>query len=257
MMQAFSRPKMRTQRFSSSWISKMVGAIALGGTLFVANSALAGDLKYGEGVDAFEVGEDGKLTGDSEKNSLKKLDKIPGEDAWDLSLWASLDSGRAEGPLYIEFWQRVSGQDAIVHRHEIPDYDGSRYVLENILLEGNIGFNKDRTYTVKVLQVNSRGKDVVLAKGSLELINTGRQPEEEPEEEGDDEGEEEVDSAAQDALDSLAGPDEVMKDQSAESEAPPPAEPSKKGCAVDPEAGFSGLAILMLAGLAFGRRRED
>lgn len=243
----------------SRYIPKFFGALALG-TLLVSTPAWAGEFKFGEGPGSLDIDDNGKLTSEGRKAAISQLDKIPGEDAWDLNLWVSLDSGRAEGPLYIEFWQKVQGQDAQVFRHDIDDYDGRRYVLVNIVLEGNVGFNKDRTYTVKAVQVNSRGKDLVLAKGSLELINTGRQPEPEPEQEGDEEegGEEdERDSLSQDELDSLAGPDDEMADQSAEPEqAPPPVEPSKKGCAVDADGGFSGLAVLLLAGIAL-RRRED
>lgn len=244
---------MRTPR---NWLKRIAAATGLAVAL-MATPALAGDLKYGEGVGSLEVDEDGKLTGGK---SVKELDKIPGEDAWDLSLWASLDGGRAEGPLYIEFWQKVQGQEAIVHRHEMDDYDGRRYVLVNILLEGNVGFNKDRTYKVKLLQVNSRGKDVVLATGSLKLINTGRQPEEEEPAKGEEGEEEEYESQAQDERDSLAGPEDEGQEPDAPTAAePPPVEPSKKGCSVAGEydAGINGLMLLALAGLGLRRRKSE
>ena len=155
----------------------------------------------------------------------------------------------------------MQGQDAIVHRHEMDDYDGRRYVLVNILLEGNVGFNKDRTYKVKVLQVNSRGKDVVLASGSIKLINTGRKVEEEEGAGGEGgEGEEEYESQSQDEMDSLAGPDEPDEPDAPTPEvAPPPVEPAKKGCSVggDYDAGINGLMILALAGLGFRRRKSE
>lgn len=243
---------MRTPR---NWLK--MGAAATGLMVaLMATPALAGDLKYGEGVGSLEVDDDGKFTGGS---TVKKLDKLPGEDAWDLSLWASLDGGRAEGPLYVEFWQKVQGEESKVFHHEMDDYDGRRYILVNILLEGNVGFNKDRTYKVRVVQVNSRGKDVVLATGSLELVNTGREPEPEGDGEGGEgDGEEERESMSQDELDTLAGPDEPAKPDGP-SEAPPPVDPGKKGCSVGGEydAGINGLMILALAGLGFRRRRND
>jgi MYXO-CTERM domain-containing protein len=243
---------MRTLR---NWLK--IGAAATGLVVaLTATPALAGEFKFGEGIDSLQVDDKGKLTADSKKNALKELDKIPGEDEWDLNLWASLDGGRDEGPLYIEFWQKVQGNDAIVYRHEMNDYDGRRQILVSIILEGNVGFNKDRTYKVKAVQVNSRGKDLVLATGSLKLINTGRKVEEE---EGAGEGgEEERESASQDELDSLAGPDEE-DEPDAEPVAPPPVEPAKKGCSVAGEydAGFNGLMILALAGLGLRRRKEQ
>jgi MYXO-CTERM domain-containing protein len=243
---------MRTPR---KWLKRIAAATGLAVAL-MATPALAGDLKFGEGVGSIEVDDNGKYTGGK---AVKELDKIPGEDAWDLNLWASLDGGRAEGPLYIEFWQKVQGQDAIVHRHEMDDYDGRRYVLVNIVLEGNVGFNKDRTYKVKVLQVNSRGKDVVLASGSLKLVNTGRQPEEEEAGEGAEGEEEEYESQAQDERDSLAGPDDEEEPDAEPAPEPPPVEPSKKGCSVGGEydAGINGLMILALAGLGFRRRKGE
>ena len=245
-------------RTSRTRLSKFAAALALGVFLY-SGAVWAGEFVFGEGASSLATDDDGKLTSEGRKSAVKKLDKIPGEDAWDLQLHATLESGRAEGPLYIEFWQKVNGEDAIVYRHEIRDYDGSKYISENIILEGNLGFNKDRSYSVKAIQVNANNRDVVLAKGSIDLINTGRQPTEDDDmDEGDDE--EERESASQDELDSLAGPDSEMEDKSAgsSSEAPPPAEPSKKGCSVggDYENGFSGLLVLAMAGLMFRRRRE-
>lgn len=243
---------MRTTR---NWLK--IGAAATGLMVaLMATPALAGDLKFGEGVDSLEVDDKGALTSAGKKSAIKELDKIPGEDEWDLNLWASLDKGRDEGPLYIEFWQKVQGSDSIVYRHEMNNYDGRRLLIVSILLDGNIGFNKDRTYKVKAVQVNSRGKDLILASGSLKLINTGRKVEESEDEGGD--GEEERESASQDELDTLAGPDEE-EEPDKEPVAPPPVEPAKKGCSVGGEydAGFNGLMILALAGLGFRRRPSN
>ena len=112
---------------------------------------------------------------------------------------------------------------------------------------------------VSCFQTLSRGKDLVLASGSIKLINTGRQPEAEEPGEGAEGEEEEYESQAQDERDSLAGPDEEEAPDAEPAEAPPPVEPSKKGCSVGGEydAGINGLMILALAGLGFRRRKSE
>jgi MYXO-CTERM domain-containing protein len=240
-----SRRLLRTLTFST--------VVALG-TLFVASPAWASEIKFGEGPSSLEVDDQGKLTEAGKKTAVKELDKIPGEDAWDLRVWAKLDKG-APGPLYVEFWQTVEvmgkTQNAIVHRHEDSEYDGSKYVNYNILLEGKVGFNKDRTYDVYFVQVGSKGKDIRLASTKLKLINTGREP---PEDEESDE-EEEDELAEQDELDGLAGDDEETEEPA--DAAPPETEASKKGCSVRPgdAGGFDGALLLLLAGVALRRRR--
>ena len=121
----------------------------------------------------------------------------------------------------MEFWQTVEimgkKQVAKVFHHEDPNYEGGKHVNYNILLEGKVGFNKDRTYDVYFVQVGKKGKDIRLASAKLKLINTGREPEE-----GEDGGaeEEEEEESDQDELDSLGGPDE--EDEEAPDEDPPP-----------------------------------
>lgn len=226
------------------------------GALFVATPAWAGEIKFGEGPSSLEVDDQGKLTEAGRKTAVKELDKIPGEDAWDLRVWAKLDKG-APGPLYVEFWQTVEvmgkTQTAIVHRHEDGEYDGNKYINYNILLEGKVGFNKDRTYDVYFVQVNAKGKDMRLASTKLKLINTGREPP--PDEEGD--GEEEDELSEQDELDGLAG-DEDQADSEPADSAPPETEASKKGCSVDPgrAGGFDGAVLLLLAAASIRRRRD-
>lgn len=232
--------------------------IGLGG-LFTASTAMAGEIKFGEGPSSLEVDDSGKLTDAGRKTAVKELDKIPGEDAWDLRVYAKLDKG-AGGPLYVEFWQTVEvmgkKQVAKVFHHEDPNYEGGKYVDYNILLEGKVGFNKDRTYDVYFVQVGKKGKDIRLASAKLKLINTGREPEE-----GEDGGgEEEEEETDQDELDSLGGDDEEEEEEGAPDEAPPETEASKKGCSVDADGmgmGFNGaLALLLIGGAAFARRRD-
>lgn len=222
----------------------------------VGSVAYAGELKFGEGMSSLETDDKGKLTDAGEKSALKKLDKIPGEDAWDLKVWAKLDHNNP-GPLYVEFFQTINGEQHIVWRYEDGEYQGEKHYSMSIVLEGNNGFNKDREYYVKVIQVNDKGKDVKMADGKIKLINTGR----EPEEGGDGDGDEEEDVSEQDALDSFATGDdeeEVPDEDPSTGEAPPETEASKKGCSVTGNQGlaWNGLIVLaMLGGIAVRRRR--
>ncbi len=226
-----------------------------------ATSASAGEIKFGEGMTALATDDAGKLTAEGKASAIKELDSVPGEDAWDMTLWARLDSGADEGPLYIEFWQRIDtdldgkpDQDNLAYRHEDANFDGSRYYLTNILLEENFGLNKGRTYKVKIVQVSSSGRDLKLAEGKITLIDTGRKPEAAGD--GGGEGaEEEV--SEQDAIDSFAGGDEEESD--APAAAPPPVQetPAKKrGCAIgDPTEHPLSLGLMvLLAGAGLTRR---
>ncbi|MGB1016303.1 MAG: MYXO-CTERM sorting domain-containing protein [Nannocystaceae bacterium] len=225
--------------------------------LLTAGFAHAGDIKFGQDK-PLDVSEKGALTADGKKAAVKELDNVPGEDAWQAFVWAQLDRG-AEGPLYIEFWQDVNGTPSIVHRHEETAYDGKKYLSTEFDLEGNIGFNKNRTYTVKAVQVNAKGKDITLAKSKIKLVKSGRKPAEE-ESGGDDEGD---DASDQDVADSLAGPDEEdeeVGDKSVEPEVeeqgPPEVKP-KKGCSVQAtDNGWSGPMVLLLAAAGLVRRRR-
>lgn len=223
----------------------------------VASVAYAGELKFGEGMKSLETDDKGKLTAAGEKSALKKLDKIPGEDAWNLKVWAKLDNNNP-GPLYLEFFQTIDGEQSIVWRYEDGQYDGEKYYTMSMLLEGNNGFNKDREYYVKAIQVNDKGKDVKMADGKIKLINTGREPEEDG---GDGDGDAEEEISEQDALDSFATGDAEEEgppdEDPSTGEAPPETDASKKGCSV---AGNQGLAwnglivLLMLGGVAMRRR---
>ena len=215
-----------------------------------SQAVLAGEIKVGQ--EPLAVDKDGKLSADGRKAAVEQLDEIPGEDTWVAHIWASLDN-RAPGPLYFEFFQEVAGQNSVVLRHEVADYDGGKYWSGEIELPGRIGFNKERTYTIKAVQVNAKGKDIELAKGKIKLIKSGKAP---PKQEEDDED----DRAAQDEADSLGGDDDEgdAKPAAGGSEAPPPVEPTKKGCTVDVadhDAWSGALILLGIGGLALRRRR--
>lgn len=222
----------------------------------VASVAYAGELKFGEGMSALETDDKGKLTEAGKGTIIKELDKVPGEDAWDLKVWAKLDHNNP-GPLYLEFFQTINGNQSIVWRYEDGEYNGEKYYTMSMLLEGNNGFNKDREYYVKAIQVNDKGKDVKMAEGKIKLINTGRQPEEG----GDGDGDSEEDVSEQDALDSFASGDdeeEAPPEEPETTEAPPETEASKKGCSVTGTQGlaWNGLIVLaMLGGVAMRRRK--
>ena len=53
-------------------------------------------------------------------------DRIPGEEDWELKIHARMGKHAAEGPLYIEFFREVNGQEYIVYRHEDSNYGGER-----------------------------------------------------------------------------------------------------------------------------------
>ncbi len=236
---------------------RMLPAIVAAAVVLTAGMAHAGDIKFGQDK-PLETNDKGALTGEGKKAAVKELDNVPGEDAWQAFVWAQLDRG-AEGPLYIEFWQEVNGNPSIVHRHEESGYDGGKYISAEFDLEGNIGFNKNRTYTVKAVQVNAKGKDITLAKSKIKLIKSGREPAED--EGGEDSGEEDL--SDQDVADSLAGPDEEEEEvgdkepeKTDEEQGPPEVKP-KKGCSVQvSDNGWSGPMVLLLAAAGLVRRRR-
>ena len=248
-------------------------AFAFASTLLTVSLATglahAGELKFGEGPSSLETDDNGKLTSAGAKTALKQLDKIIGEDAWDLKVWARVDRGVA-GPMYIEFYQTVNGQRSIVHRHEM-DFEGGKHFTESVMLEGSQGFNKNRTYQVVVIQ-NDGKKDIKLAEGKIKLIKTDRKPEggdgggDGDGDGGSDGGEGGGDAAPacseQDRLDGFCedggggggGADEPAPD------AKPPETPDpgkQKGCSVDTgdAGGPAALMLLLVAGAGFVRRR--
>lgn len=231
------------------------------------------EIWFGTGSNSLETNENGQVTEEGKKTKTKEVDRIPGEDDWELKLHARMGKYAAEGPVYVEFFQTVEFQgkktESIVYRHEDPDYGGERLYTTTILLEANIGFNKDREYRVQIIQNNGK-RDLVLAKGKVKLIDTGREPEPA---EGESEGEE--GPSEQDIADTLAGGEDEGEDEgdeledeggedegAADGEAPPPVEEpgKKKGCSVgdvNVDLGFSGMLVLLLAAAATRRRREQ
>ncbi len=225
-------------------------ALALGVGLLAAPHAWAGEVKFGAAP--LETDDSGKLTDAGRGATVKQLPSRPGEEVWPLHIWAQLDKG-APGPLYVEFFDKLpgSGKRYRAHQHEHVGYEGGKYVSLDLELEGDTGFNKGHTYTVEISQVDTKGKNLILATGQIELVYTEGKPEdEEGEEEG--EGEDEEQSEEQDEIDSFAGGEEG-------NEAPPPVtSPSKKkGCSVDPGAGAApGVLVLLALGAGLRRRRR-
>ncbi len=225
----------------------LVSAFAL--PLLIGSTASAGEIKFGQ--EMLDVTDKGALSSDGKKNVVSELDNVPGEDMWLAHTWAKIDKG-AEGPLYVEFFQQLNGESMLVWRYEEGSYDGSKYVNMEIELEGRLGFNKERTYDVRVVQVSSKGKDIVLAKSKIKLIKSGRKP---PPDEDDGEEDPEEDD---DEFDTY-GDDEEPPVEATPSETPPPIEPAKKkGCSIDSDAfGFNGALVLFgLAGGLLARRRR-
>lgn len=233
-------------RFSNLSLALVFGVATAAATA----DAYAGELKLFSKAPATD--DSGKLSGDA--TTTAELASLPGEEIWELHLWAKLDKG-APGPLYAEFLGKLpgSGKRYKVQNFEKSDYDGEKYVTWSIELDGNIGFNRDRTYTVEMVQLNAKGKNLVLASSKIKLVYTA---EEEPEDDGGDEEEGEDDGEDlddQDVHDSFAGDDDGAGD------GPPPVAPpaKKKGCSVDPEP-FSGPGVLLMIALgAMLRRRRD
>jgi MYXO-CTERM domain-containing protein len=240
--------RMRSQ--SPRWIfPTAVAAVALSSTV-----AWAGDIKIGTA--ALEVDDKGNLTAAGRKGAVDTLDEEPGEDMWKAFVWAKLDNA-AEGPLYFEFYQNLGSGDSLVWRYDAGSFPGGKYWSGEIELEGGRGFNKDRTYEIKAVQVSPKGKDLTLATGKVKLIKSGKKPDKpKDDEEGGDEDKVPED---QDAHDSLAGGEDDKGDGGGGGdEPPPPVEPkSKKGCSIDTDgAAFNGALLLALAGFAFTARRR-
>ncbi len=247
------RPILRTILMSASFV--VVGAtVSLAPNPVFAAGPSSEEIWFGTGQDSLETDDDGKLTEAGAKTRTNEVDRIPGEDDWELKLHARMGKYAAEGPVYTEFYQTVQGKEYIVYRHEDTDYDGSRLYTTVMLLEANIGFNKDREYQVQIIQNNGQ-RDIVMARGKVKLIDTGREAEGVDEGEDEDEDEDEGEDEDEDVSDDGA---------SEGGEAPPPIDETpakKKGCTVASggalDVGFSGLAILLLAAASRRRRRDD
>ncbi len=224
-------------------------ALVLGAAALATPNAFAGEVKFG--AEPLETDDNGKITDAGRTATVKELKSLPGEELWPLHLWAKIDRG-APGPLYVEFYDKLpSGKRYKAWAYEHSGYDGESFVSLAMELEGNVGFNRNHTYTVEVIQVNEKGKNLKLASGSLKLLFTEGDPDA-----GDDDDDDDDEQAEQDELDSFAGGDE--QDGDGDGGPPPVAPPAKKkGCSVGSDAaGFSGLLVLMLAGAGLARRRD-
>ncbi|HEY8379724.1 MAG TPA: hypothetical protein VIK91_24705 [Nannocystis sp.] len=244
-MKTTLRTNLRRFMLSSAFVLAALGS----------SVAYAGEVKIG--ATPIEIDESGKITAKGKAAIVDTLDEIPGEDVWKCYLHAKLDNP-APGPLYIEFYQEINGEKSLVWRHDENDFAGDKYIYVELELEGRRGFNKNRTYDIKVTQVSAKGKDLVLATGKIKLIKSGKKPEKSPEDEGD----EDKVPDEQDAIDTLAGGDgndgggDGSNDSGAEKEGPPPVE-KKKGCVVDAEGtAWNGALVLLALGGAFILRRK-
>lgn len=219
-----------------------------------STAALAGEVKIGTAP--IELDDKGKV-----KNKdviVDTVDEIPGEDVWKVFVYARLDNP-APGPLYIEFYQDVDGNKSLVWRHDEPDFQGDKYIIAEVELEGRKGFNKNRTYDIKVTQVSPKGKDLTLATGKIKLIKSGKKPEP-SKDEGGEGGEEPKTDPDQDAIDTLVGGDgkDAAGDGGSDpAKEGPPAVEKKKGCAIDSEGtAWNGALVLMALGAGFVLRRR-
>lgn len=231
-------------------LTRFCRAIALTTVLLCPALAYAGDVKFG--TEPLATNEAGKLTEEGKKAATQELASMPGEEVWPIHVWAQIDKG-GPGPLYVEFWGKLpDGKPYLTYRHEHGDYAGEKYVSLSFELSGNLGFNKNKTYDVKVLQVSPKGKDIVLATSKVTLAYTEAEKEEGGEE-GDEEGGKDEDSSAdQDAIDTLTPAEGGDGD-----DGPPPIDGKKKGCSVHAdEIGVSSMLLLFAAGALRIRRRS-
>lgn len=218
-------------------------------------AAYAGEVKVG--ATPIEIDGSGKITAQGKSAVVDTLDEVPGEDRWIAYVHAKLDNP-APGPLYIEFFQNLDGNKSTVWRHDENDFAGDKWFYGELELDGRKGFNKNRTYDIKVTQVNAKGKELTLATGKIKLIKSGKKPEAPKE----DEKEEDKAAAEQDAHDSLGGGDgndgagDGTPAPDSASEGPPPVE-KKKGCSVDADGNaWNGAMVLLALGAGFILRRR-
>ncbi|WP_434421355.1 MYXO-CTERM sorting domain-containing protein [Nannocystis pusilla] len=220
-------------------------------------AAYAGEVKVG--ATPIEIDGSGKITAQGKSAVVDTLDEVPGEDRWIAYIHAKLENP-APGPLYIEFFQNLDGNKSSVWRHDENDFAGDKWFYGEIELDGRKGFNKNRTYDIKVTQVNAKGKELTLATGKIKLIKSGKKPEAPKE----DETKEDEAAAEQDAHDSLGGGDgndgagdgSSTPSPDSASEGPPPVE-KKKGCSVDADGNaWNGAMVLLALGAGFILRRR-
>ncbi|MCH9684719.1 MAG: hypothetical protein K0V04_25005 [Deltaproteobacteria bacterium] len=229
-------------------------AVTLAGATLVAPAALAGELKFSDSP--IDVDEAGKITDGGRSATKNELGSLPGEDIWPVHLWAKIDKG-APGPLYVEFYGTLPGNGKrykVSWHHEHNDYQGEKFLSLAIELDGNVGFNKGKTYTVELVQLNDKGKNIKLASSKLTLASTEAEA---GDGDGDgDDGDDDGEPSEQDVLDSFAGGDQQDEGDAGPPPVTPPA--TKKGCRIDSGSGAApGVLVLLLlgAGLA-GRRRR-
>ncbi|MDC0670274.1 MYXO-CTERM sorting domain-containing protein [Nannocystis radixulma] len=221
-------------------------------------AAYAGEVKIG--ATPIEIDEAGKITAKGKSAVVDTLDEVPGEDRWIAYVHAKLENP-APGPLYVEFFQELDGNKSSVWRHDENDFSGDKWFYGELELDGRKGFNKNRTYDIKVTQVNAKGKELTLASGKIKLIKSGKKPDAPKEDEGDAQDKA---AAEQDAHDSLGGGDgndgggdgSSAPEGDAGKEGPPPVE-KKKGCSVDADGqAWNGAMVLLALGAGFILRRR-
>ncbi|RMG98187.1 MAG: hypothetical protein D6705_06635 [Deltaproteobacteria bacterium] len=225
-----------------------LAAFALSTLLLGVGTAHAGEIVVGK--EPLPTDDKGKITAEGRKMAVSELHSAPGEEIWTIHIWASLDRG-APGPLYIEFWDKWEGKDVKVPwAYEDPNYDGGKYYSASFELEGNVGFNVGHTYRLRAVQVNEKGKDVILAKGGkVKLIKT-------PAPEGQDE-EETSEDEEENLPPELRGDDEPESETGEADQAPPEMEASKKkGCRTGAPSPADGLLAAGLLLAAWLRRRR-
>src|SRR5690606_40590056 len=121
-------------------LQALIGCASLG----LPATALAGEVVFGS--EALPTDDSGKLTAEGRKAAVTELPSEPGEELWNLHLWAKIDKG-GPGPLYVEFFGKLpDGKKYLAYRHEKADYQGEKYVSMDIELDGSAGFNKGHTY---------------------------------------------------------------------------------------------------------------
>ncbi|MBC8067230.1 MAG: hypothetical protein IAG13_02760 [Deltaproteobacteria bacterium] len=238
---------------SSRRPSLMLGALVFGATLWISGTAWAGELKIG--ATKLDVDDSGAITDAGRKAATEELKNEPGDDeVWIAHIWAKLDKG-GPGPLQFEFYGELpDGKPYLAFRKVEDGYDGGKFVSMELELDGDDGFNKNKTYKVEISQLDDKGKVIKLASGKVKLAWVDHKEEPAAEEGGKDDGAKAADSSAQDELDSISGGGEG--DGQAEG-GPPPVEPKKKGCAIEPDGGgLLGLAVMFALGLGVRRRRS-
>lgn len=241
-----------------SWSRKsslLLCALCFGATLSLSGLASAGEVKVG--AKKLETDDSGNLTEAGRKAATEELKNEPGDDeVWIAHIWAKLDKGAAPGPINVEFYGTLpDGKPYLTFRKVEDGYDGGKFFSVELELDGDDGFNKNKQYKIEITQLDDRGKEFKLASGKVKLAWVDHKEEPAKEESGGKEegGKAESDTAEQDQLDTISGGGDGG---GGDGGGPPPVEPKKKGCAIEPEGGgVIGLAALFALG-AFTRRRR-